>query len=95
MYLVSPGKSLFYWLVKSSINKYVALTISTYFISVALVLQGNSNENLPPKNKTDICTIMYTSGTTGEPKGVIISNGAFVAAVLSVDELLQLTDKVV
>ncbi|KAL8555943.1 hypothetical protein ACS0TY_003675 [Phlomoides rotata] len=58
------------------------------------VLLGNSNENLPPKKKTDICTIMYTSGTTGEPKGVIITNGAFMAEVLSMDELLRLTDKV-
>ncbi|KAJ9135571.1 hypothetical protein P3X46_032741 [Hevea brasiliensis] len=49
---------------------------------------------LPPKQKTDICTIMYTSGTTGEPKGVILTNGAIMAEVLSVDHLLFLTDRV-
>ena len=38
---------------------------------------------------------MYTSGTTGEPKGVIISNGAILAEVLSVEQLLFLTDRVV
>uniref|UniRef100_A0A2N9FY86 AMP-dependent synthetase/ligase domain-containing protein n=1 Tax=Fagus sylvatica TaxID=28930 RepID=A0A2N9FY86_FAGSY len=40
---------------------------------------GSSNDELPPKQKTDICTIMYTSGTTGEPKGVILTNAAIMA----------------
>ncbi|XP_047149058.1 probable CoA ligase CCL6 [Vigna umbellata] len=50
--------------------------------------------DLPLKKKTDICTIMYTSGTTGDPKGVVIKNGAFMAEVLSVDHILMLTDRV-
>jgi len=36
---------------------------------------------------------MYTSGTTGEPKGVILQNAAFLAEVFSMDYLLAETDK--
>ncbi|KAI3525382.1 hypothetical protein L1887_04141 [Cichorium endivia] len=54
---------------------------------------GRLDDELPAKHKTDICTIMYTSGTTGEPKGVILSNAAFMAEVLSVHQLLVETDK--
>lgn len=57
--------------------------------------QGSLNNELPPKNKADICTIMYTSGTTGEPKGVILTNAAIMAEVLTTDHLLLLTDRVV
>ncbi|XP_051134249.1 probable CoA ligase CCL6 [Andrographis paniculata] len=54
---------------------------------------GDLDDELPAKKKTDICTIMYTSGTTGEPKGVILSNAAFMSEVLSMDQLLTETDK--
>lgn len=57
-------------------------------------LLGSSDCVLPSKKRSDICTIMYTSGTTGEPKGVILTNGAIMAEILSTEQLLQETDKV-
>uniref|UniRef100_A0A0C9RQP3 Long-chain-fatty-acid--CoA ligase n=1 Tax=Wollemia nobilis TaxID=56998 RepID=A0A0C9RQP3_9CONI len=47
---------------------------------------------------SDICTIMYTSGTTGEPKGVLITNENIVTLVAGINLLLasqneELTEK--
>ncbi|XP_052179737.1 probable CoA ligase CCL6 [Diospyros lotus] len=57
-------------------------------------LLGNLDHELPSKQRTNFCTIMYTSGTTGEPKGVILTNEAIMTQVLSIDHLLLETDKV-
>lgn len=62
---------------------------------ILLFLQGEEIHKLPKKQKDEICTIMYTSGTTGEPKGVMITNRAIVAGVTTTEHLLELTDKVV
>ena len=57
------------------------------------IFQGHLDHELPARQRTDTCTIMYTSGTTGEPKGVILSNGSFIGEVLSMHQLLVETDK--
>ncbi|XP_051151221.1 long chain acyl-CoA synthetase 4-like [Andrographis paniculata] len=53
-----------------------------------LSLGENKSFDLPVKRKTDICTIMYTSGTTGDPKGVMISNKSIVTLIAGANRLL-------
>ncbi|XP_034946789.1 long-chain-fatty-acid--CoA ligase 1 isoform X2 [Chelonus insularis] len=48
-----------------------------------------NHPEVPPK-PTDLCTICYTSGTTGHPKGVMLSHQNVMAGVSAV--LLQLGD---
>ncbi|KAK7366684.1 hypothetical protein VNO80_08681 [Phaseolus coccineus] len=49
----------------------------------------NKSYDLPIKKRSDICTIMYTSGTTGDPKGVLISNESIITLLAGVKRLLE------
>ncbi|KAK7406054.1 hypothetical protein VNO78_07670 [Psophocarpus tetragonolobus] len=49
----------------------------------------NQSFDLPIKKRSDICTIMYTSGTTGDPKGVLISNESIITLLAGVKRLLE------
>ncbi|KAF0901519.1 hypothetical protein E2562_003502 [Oryza meyeriana var. granulata] len=54
-----------------------------------LIMGGDHHFNLPEKKKSDICTIMYTSGTTGDPKGVMISNGSLLVNIAGADSVTR------
>eukprot|EP01114_Cavostelium_apophysatum_P016861 TRINITY_DN4886_c0_g1_i1.p1 TRINITY_DN4886_c0_g1~~TRINITY_DN4886_c0_g1_i1.p1 ORF type:complete len:702 (+),score=136.40 TRINITY_DN4886_c0_g1_i1:50-2155(+) len=45
--------------------------------------EGKDHPQTKPRRPSpeDLCTIMYTSGTTGKPKGVMITHGNIVAAL--------------
>ncbi|GMJ03862.1 long-chain acyl-CoA synthetase 4 [Hibiscus trionum] len=71
---------------KSEAEKY---DLAIYSWEDFLHLGENKTFDLPVKKKTDICTIMYTSGTTGDPKGVLISNESIVTLIAGVKRLLE------
>ncbi|KAL2524954.1 Long chain acyl-CoA synthetase 4 [Abeliophyllum distichum] len=62
--------------------------LAIYSWNEFLLVGDNKQFDLPVKKKTDICTIMYTSGTTGDPKGVMISNNSIVTLIAGVKRLL-------
>ncbi|KAJ1284585.1 hypothetical protein BS78_03G216000 [Paspalum vaginatum] len=71
---------------KEEVSKY---GLSIYSWDEFLSLAAGQEFDLPDKEKTDICTIMYTSGTTGDPKGVLISNASIICLIAGVDRLLN------
>ncbi|KAI4295147.1 hypothetical protein MLD38_040602 [Melastoma candidum] len=48
----------------------------------------NPTEVVPPRSH-DICTIMYTSGTSGDPKGVALTHDNLAAFVRGIDLFLE------
>ncbi|KAL4894635.1 hypothetical protein BDV59DRAFT_175858 [Aspergillus ambiguus] len=55
--------------------------VSIYTIDQVEQLGASSNRPMHPPSPADIVTINYTSGTTGPPKGVVLTHGNATAAV--------------
>ena len=61
-----------------------------------VVFQGKQNPSeISPPQPYNICTIMYTSGTSGNPKGVVLTHETIAFSVRGIDLFLeQFEDKV-
>ena len=55
-----------------------------------LVAQHEPLGDLPQRAFAELATIVYTSGSTGQPKGVMLSFGAMAAATAGICQLLEL-----
>lgn len=53
------------------------------FIDVEKMGAKSKHPEVPPTSE-DLCTVCYTSGTTGNPKGVMLTHGNVVAGVCAV-----------
>ncbi|CAN7026405.1 unnamed protein product [Brassica oleracea var. botrytis] len=62
--------------------------LSIYSWDQFLKLGEGKHYELPEKKRSDICTIMYTSGTTGDPKGVLLTNESIIYLLEGVKKLL-------
>ncbi|KAK3031967.1 hypothetical protein RJ639_036902 [Escallonia herrerae] len=69
---------------ESSVNGYVSSSRIMSFVE--LVNSAGSASNFPdiPVSQADTAALVYSSGTTGTSKGVILSHGNFIAAALMV-----------
>lgn len=63
-----------------------ALGITTYSWADFLALGAANPAPLAPPQPEDYCTIMYTSGTTGEPKGVLLTHAAVAKMIASLNK---------
>ena len=91
---LNPGSVMDSWLVGNDVSSSVSTDISWPILipnsSFWRLSQGqDQNFDMPLKRKSDICTIMYTSGTTGDPKGVMISNQSIITLIAGVKRLLE------
>ena len=76
-------------------------TVSMYFkdflkLGEGYPRQSEVEEQWRLANNEEICNILYTSGTTGDPKGVILTHGQYRAALDANDKVVPVgeTDRV-
>ncbi len=66
-------------------------------VALEPILAGSRNDpaHLPERSADDVACILYTAGTTGRPKGVMLSHGNLAAAVRNIIDFMRLDEAVI
>jgi long-chain acyl-CoA synthetase len=55
---------------------------------------GNAfTDSMKEIQPSQVCSFVYTSGTTGEPKGVMLNHKGFIRAIISAEAVINLNDQ--
>lgn len=91
-HLTSLVHTVVYWgkgVDKAAVEAIEALGITLYSFDEFLALGKDKHVEARPPKPEDLCTIMYTSGTTGDPKGVELTHASVMATVASLRLFLE------
>ena len=70
-------------------NKILFIEDTPGFFSIKKINISQGTFRLPRLKKSDICSIIYTSGTSGNPKGVVLTHGSIIHNLEAAYHLLK------
>ncbi|KAG4928675.1 hypothetical protein JHK85_055161 [Glycine max] len=70
-------------------DKAIAIGIKPYSWEEFLHMGKENPSNISPPQPNSICTIMYTSGTSGDPKGVVLTHENITVFVRGMDLFME------